>query len=78
MRDLDAVERQLARDPLCSEANVPDLIAELRAAREVKEAARAFLAALGDSLHPNLTGSRKWDLTNALAAYDKVTGEVAG
>ena len=47
MIDLDAVERQLARDPLCSEANVPDLVAELRAAREIGHALERWSALPG-------------------------------
>ena len=72
MIDLDAVERQLARDPLCSEANMPDLVAELRAAREVIEKTRNYWTFAHDQ------ESCTSPLCRAVVAYDKVIGEVAG
>ncbi len=76
MIDLDAVERQLARDPLCSEANVPDLVAELRAAREVIKPVRDVVAVYSS------LGWASWPqgllvAAAALNTYDKVTGEAS-
>jgi hypothetical protein len=71
--DLDAVDRHIEPFNGCPECKTREVVAELRAAREVVEAVRSWWDADGDeaALHEEGVIGRAMDAYERVAAYDQ-------
>jgi hypothetical protein len=71
--DLDAIERHVfqTEDYPCDDCKPREMLAELRATREVVEAARVLYEAYGG----DIVDSRADDLAHALNRYEDLTTE---